>query len=948
MGFAVCILLVLTISSVFSNSFANPKNVSVIVTEYFDIIYTQESAYAAQLLAEKADSLYLKACELLEADPYFRIPVLLSPDTDALNGSYSYALYNYIVLYDTLPDNSTLAVFSENLVNVFYHEVVHAVSIQKKSKFWRFAGMIFGDILTPAPLLNLPLSFIEGATVSFESMDGEGRLNDIYATHIIAQAKIEHKFPDWKQVAYTRDIYPVGQLPYLFGGAFSSYLQRRYGMGTYAQYWEECGKIQPFKLVPGVFKSVYGRDIEAVWKDFKNSIILPTDISPMLNISDYPDSTLLSEKKESIYSSMASGPKGIAWIDEASSAVLYVSNEDVLRSNVKAEKLFSCGYGQTGLSFSKDGRYLVSSFVYPYPTGRNTIQIFDMEKRDFTHETLQGIRDAILITLSDGKQYIAGVQTKSQFASLVFYDRSTLTEVMRRDYKVNSIPFSLVDAGDGTLAFILKERNKWYISLYNPLTEEEVRVYDPENPIVLKHLNPVYGTNSTEFTFSYAHGFVDGSFPRMAHMSIDRGSSLKDTKVTVHTQTKDISGGVYNPILINNTVVFNAKYYDHDTLHRISYDVLCDSDAYTFTVDGDFPLEKVQDNKVTDFTEERYSPLQYMGNGVLIPMVEITGLSELNINKPNFSVLGLTLGASYLTQDPASIWLPTLGFAFDVIKKTGQAQVTVVNNAFPVTLTGDISTEFNFTGYFESNASLDASFTHPLGNSGNSISVSNYIEGNWITEDSLFSHTYADTAQIEFSTVKNKGLGYYETQGFETALDAGFLFEPLAKDTDTLQYAYSIGAAYKFARLLPFDNTRTLTTNMPWLIQANIFPSFEIFPNTNALWAAMADIVLFSMEIQKGVPSLSLYANRFTLSANYTAGHIISSVNYKDPISNFSNMNDLRFEDSVGLQCNITLRPIFGMLLTQLAFDFGGGIRYYIRQQKLSFVLTLFSASLEL
>ena len=270
----VCVFFVLTLSSAFSNSFANPKNVSVIVTEYFDIIYTQDSAYAAQLLAEKADSLYLKACGLLEADPYFRMPLVLSPDTDVLNGGFSYAPYNYIILYDTLPDSGSLAVFSENLLSVFYHEVVHAVSIQKKSNFWRFAGMVFGDILTPAPLFNLPLSFIEGVTVSFESKDGEGRLNDVYATHIIAQAKLENKFPDWKQAAYTRDIYPVGQLPYLFGGAFAAYIQQKYGMEKYAQYWEECGKIQLFKLVPGVFKSVYRKDIETVWKDFKNSVVL--------------------------------------------------------------------------------------------------------------------------------------------------------------------------------------------------------------------------------------------------------------------------------------------------------------------------------------------------------------------------------------------------------------------------------------------------------------------------------------------------------------------------------------------------------------------------------------------------------------------------------------------------------------------------------------------------
>lgn len=961
--FLTWILIAAMLPALSANSFANPKNVSVIVTEYFDIIYTQESAYAAQMLAEKADSLYLKACELLESEPYFRMPVALIPDTDVLNGGFSFSPYNYIYLYDTLPDSGSLAVFSENLLSVFYHEVVHAVSLQKKSNFWRFAGMVFGDILTPAPLFNLPLSFIEGVTVSFESMDGEGRLNDVFATHIIAQAKLENKFPDWKQAAYTRDIYPVGQLPYLFGGAFAAYIQQKYGMEKYAKYWEECGKIQLFKLVPGVFKSVYRKDIETVWKDFKNSVVLPTQAgviaeqgkelpqtTPMLNIADYPDSTLLSTRNESLYSSVAAGPAGIAWIDEALSGVYYLSNEDIKGSNsAKPEKLFSCSYGQTRVTFSKDGKYLISSYVYPYPEGRNTVQIFDMEKRAFTNEKIQGIRDAVLITLDDGKEYIAGVETRSQYASIVLYDRAALTEVMRREFPVNSIPFSLVNAGEGNLAYVLKEKNDWYIVLYDPLSKEEVRIYDPENPIIIKHLNPVYGSNSTGFTFSYAHGFVDGTFPRMGHLTLNStGSSLKDTTASVKTQTKDISGGVYYPVLIDGTVIFDARYYENDTLHRIPYDALCNSQNYALLLDSDFSEDKVQENKVSGFEEESYNPLKYMTDGIFIPMMSLTMTSGIEADEVTLEDFGVAVGFNYMTQDPASVWMPTLGLLFDTKNLSAQTQLSVVNSATPVTFTGNFNTSFNFTGYFESLASLEASYTHPLGNSGNTLSAANYVEGNWVSDQGVFAHTYADSAKIVFSTIKQKGIGFYESEGFEAVAGAGLFFDPLVPEGDKLQYNYSIGAGYMFARLLPVDNTRSLTFNLPTLIQAHLFPSTILRPDTKTLWAAMADVTLFSMEIQKGIPFLCLYANRLTLSANYTAGQVIGGVNFKDPVSNFSNIASLPYEDSVALQCNITLRPIFGMLLTQMSMDFGGGVRYYIRQQKFEYLITIFSATLGL
>ncbi len=945
----------------FASSLANPGNVSVIVTEYFDIIFTQESAYAAQILAEKADSLYLKACTLLEAEPYFRMSLVLSPDTDVLNGGFTYAPYNYIILYDTIPDEGSLAVFGESFLNVFYHEVVHAVSIQKKSTFWRFAGSIIGDILTPSPLFNLPLSFIEGATVSFESKDGEGRLNDVYATHILAQAKLEGTFPDWKQAAYTRDIYPVGQLPYLFGGAFAAYIQQRFGMEKYAQYWEECGKIQLFKLVPGVFKSVYRKDIDTVWSDFEDSIILPTQVgtvsdSPekerpqttaMLNIEDYTGGNLLQSKEMSIFSSVASGVNGIAWIDEAQSAVFYLTNEAVLAGDpVKPEKLFTISSGQTRITFSPDGKYLVSSYVYRYPQGRNTVQIYDMEKRSFTSEKIQGIRDAVLVTLDDGKEYVAGVETKSQFASIVLFDRTTLSEVMRRDFPVNTVPFSLANGGEGNLSYVLKDKSDWYIVLYDPLTKEEVRICDPENPIVIKNLNPVYGTDSPELSFSYAHGFVDGTFPRMGKLSIQYGSaSLSDLTVTVQTQTKDISGGVYNPVCVGDTVVFNAKYYDHDMLHRIPYEAVCNSQEYELSLEYNADEQPVQENKVAGFTEQKYNPFKYMTDGIFIPTAQLTMTSGLNPLDVTLDDFGFALGASYTTQDPAGIWMPSVSLLFDVIKLRGETSLSVVNKATPVALTGTFNADFNFTGNSDLLASVEASYTHPLGNTGNSLFFSNYLEGNWITNPGTFSQTYSDSVQVGFSTIKSRGIGCYETGGFETAAGGGFLLNPAG--TDVLQYNYSLAAAYKFSRLLPVDNTRYLTFNLPALFQAQIFPSVKVYPNTTALWAAGAELTLFSAEIQKGFPFLCLYANRMTVTGTYTGGQVISGINYKDPVSNFTGIGSLAYEDSVGINCKITLRAIFGMLLTQIPFDFGAGIKYYIRHQQFAYQITLFSAGLE-
>ncbi|HPM06806.1 MAG TPA: hypothetical protein PLR81_07330, partial [Treponemataceae bacterium] len=88
-------------SNEFEKNKSNKKQ--VIVTEYFDIIFTEDSKQSALILADSVDALYLKACALLESEAYFRLPLVLVSGVDVLNAYFSYVPYNHIVLYDTIP-----------------------------------------------------------------------------------------------------------------------------------------------------------------------------------------------------------------------------------------------------------------------------------------------------------------------------------------------------------------------------------------------------------------------------------------------------------------------------------------------------------------------------------------------------------------------------------------------------------------------------------------------------------------------------------------------------------------------------------------------------------------------------------------------------------------------------------------------------------------------------
>ena len=115
------------------------KKLFCIQTEYFDFIFPEESAASARVLASRADDFYREICARLEVSDSMRkalcgMPVFITRETEILNGYFTPLPYNRIVLYDSAPPQS-FAVFSDTILSVFYHELVHAVSLNIKSPF---------------------------------------------------------------------------------------------------------------------------------------------------------------------------------------------------------------------------------------------------------------------------------------------------------------------------------------------------------------------------------------------------------------------------------------------------------------------------------------------------------------------------------------------------------------------------------------------------------------------------------------------------------------------------------------------------------------------------------------------------------------------------------------------------------------------------------------------
>ena len=85
-------------------------------------------------------------------------------------------------------------------------------------------------------------------------------------------AKQNNKFPSWVDVSGAKDFYTQEDLELCATSAFSAYIMQRWGWNKFLEYWNECGKIHFFKLMPQIFEKVYKITLEQAWEEFKQSI----------------------------------------------------------------------------------------------------------------------------------------------------------------------------------------------------------------------------------------------------------------------------------------------------------------------------------------------------------------------------------------------------------------------------------------------------------------------------------------------------------------------------------------------------------------------------------------------------------------------------------------------------------------------------------------------------
>lgn len=629
---------------------AHPRKVYVLSTNHFDILFPEEDKVLAKYLADNADSFYDKANLALNTTADFRIPIVLSPDSDVLSVDYtSYPFYRMII-FDAVPD-AEFADYKTTFDDLFYHEVFSAIAQSIMSPFNQIVKNLTGsNAYNPIPLINLPFSFVEGFVYANNSDMELNKFNDSYYLKVLSQSKLENKFPTWFQTFSARDIYPENELAIAAGSTFAAYLITTYGIEKYIDFWKECGSLHPYFTV-GIFYKIYGQQISKVWNSFRDSIPFPEELTKLNELETEIDRLFLDS--ESNFEQLVLSKHGLIWYDSVRHEIdLYDFNKKNQR-----KKIFFADNIQR-LEVSADGNYLAVSHIETESSENfkeQKVWIYDLENEKLLSDELE-LSDVTFVTFPDEKYGLAGLSKKQnrlflEIFELDFEEDNHTVKVFEKEFEDASLLSSIIPNKKGTVVFNYFANKENYIAEYS-FVDNSINFYKIESEngqIKTQNLKLQELNGQPVITFEYLLK-NENLFSRVGYFSSD----FKE----VYLQVNDVSGGINYPVFANEKIYFSAKKVEHDELEILPIDKIefkkaiiskCTVDFESNNYDSLFIADaeslEISNLQFEGYKLKKYFPLKYMMHISIIPFMAI---DDITVDETPSMVpgLGLTLKTS--------------------------------------------------------------------------------------------------------------------------------------------------------------------------------------------------------------------------------------------------------------------------------------------------------------
>lgn len=935
----VFFFLIFASQFLFSNIFSSYKKVSVVKTKYFDVIFPEDCKQTADIIIKNADYLFDSACSTFKLEKKFRLPVVISRDSDNFEADYTPSPYNRIIVFDGIPSWNDKT--EDKIIHIFNKAVINAVAASKKDNFWHFVStLLTTDAIQPTALLNIPSNFMNGVTETFAAAaktNNKVLFDDKFSLQLLSQAKADNKFPTWIDSTGAADIFQNETIAKVAMTAFVAYIQQYWGIEKFIEFWEASGKVNFFYITAGIFKKVYGIPITKAWNNFKESI-------PVYS-QEFAGTPIFEEDFQSEYKYIQSTPYGIIYYDGVKKQVVSIQKNK--------KKILFIASDVHNMTISPKGEYLAVSYKAEQTHSNLTkhkVKVFDLQSQEWLDEVYNIANGSFIYTKDDILLLVGTTRIENDFYIKGFTLFDNDEEVFSYKLKDKCVPQNIINIDIGKFFYSIQKENESIFYFVDTENNTEKKYSFGSNTknfkltnISVPNSNSSQNEKNTVITFTYAPKDL-GMPSKMAYFLLNKPEEI-------YLQTNTFSGGINDSTIDNNTVYFYANRTKFQELRKIDFLQL------SFTKEKlqelDFSTSNNTEQQETKHIYNKYNPLPYLFRGTWIPFFPISSLDFYGYQ----SAPGL--GFTYLTStDPLEQISGALSFCAGFADPT--KNYTEFQKAFTVSAYGKTSLfpiEFSAGGiwYFDTDGRYNIQiltggrYKVPVGMNYQDLNFSiqqlwdcstRYTDietgvttelDNWpLVTDSFNKLSFSISA--EYNNYHQSGISPYQQLGFET--NASFVtiydFEKIKNSSEIKwnepsQMKFTVELGLKLPYLIPMFGVENWTICFPLTIFSQWYGEEGTYCNS------FAEILLAGYEIQKGIPGVNLYLQRFGAKLGYDIAFEYESLDIANPdIRDFANIFEglisSKIDDYIYFNFQLDLSPVLGK--TTSTFKATAGIQF--------------------
>jgi hypothetical protein len=236
-------------------------------TPHFNIHFHGGEEQLAEEMSALAEPIWEEMTAELQWEPRRAIELVLVDNTDSANGYAMTLPVNTIVIFVTAPtEDGTLSDYEDWHDLILTHELTHILHIDHVGGLPKALRGVFGRIVSMNRLS--PGWITEGfATFQETRHTSTGRGRAAQAHMIKRMAVLEDDFPPLGNLNGFQVTPPGGNLRYLFGQDFQSWVAETYGADVWTRFVHQYGRWTLPWVLPG--KRTFGKGLPALYKEWK-------------------------------------------------------------------------------------------------------------------------------------------------------------------------------------------------------------------------------------------------------------------------------------------------------------------------------------------------------------------------------------------------------------------------------------------------------------------------------------------------------------------------------------------------------------------------------------------------------------------------------------------------------------------------------------------------------